>query len=239
MDHEASSREDAADPALPTARGTAGIATRLRRAIVDGVYSYGDRLPAERELAESLGASRATVRNALRLLEENELVRRKGGSGTFVVHGAQAERDIAEVTSPLELMDVRLAVEPQIVRLAILHGNARDIDGLADVLDRLERVDADRDRFTELDESFHLALANATHNPLMVWLYRQINAVRNHKQWNAVKDKVLTAQRIAEYNAQHRAILDAMRARDSEAVVELITRHLGEARRDLVGAQSN
>src|SRR5713101_800309 len=73
---------------LPKAQnhGSAGIAAQLRRAIKDGIYSYGDRLPAEREMARSFGASRTTVRTALDLLEERNFIRRKVGSGTFVVH---------------------------------------------------------------------------------------------------------------------------------------------------------
>jgi DNA-binding GntR family transcriptional regulator len=70
----------------------------------------------------------------------------------------------------------------------------------------------------------------------MVWLYRQINDVRGHRQWNRMKNKILTAARIRDYNAQHRALYDALRSRDVEAAVATIVRHLEKARRDLVGA---
>jgi len=53
---------------------------------------------------------------------------------------------------------------------------------------------------------FHQLISEATRNPLMVWVYRQINAVRTHDQWTAMKDKVLTPERIAEYNQQHEAL---------------------------------
>jgi DNA-binding FadR family transcriptional regulator len=223
-------------PQVP--RGSAGIAAQLRRAIMDGVYDYGDRLPPEREIARRFGISRTTVRTALDLLEERNFIRRKIGSGTFVIHDrGDGEREIADVTSPLELMDVRQAVEPQIVRLAVLHGTARDIAALGEALRRLEQARADRERFTRCDQDFHMALANATHNPLAMWIYRQINEVRRHTQWSKVKDKVLTPARITEYNSQHRALFEAVAARDAEAAIELINCHLGEARRDLVGAQ--
>jgi len=224
---------------LTSSRGFAGIAAELRRAITDAVYEYGDKLPPEREIARSFGASRTTVRKALRQLEERNLVKRKVGSGTFVVHdGGRDEREIADITSPHELMDVRIAVEPHIVRLALLHGTARDIEAMADALRGLEQVGADREQFTRWDERFHMALANATHNPLMVWIYRRINDVRNHTQWSKVKDKVLTPSRIADYNAGHRALFEAMQARDAETAVDIINAHLAEARRDLLGARS-
>ena len=230
--------ESVALPPMPN-RGSAGIAAQLRRAITDGVFNYGDRLPPEREIARSFGISRTTVRTALDLLEERNLIRRKIGSGTFVVHDrAHGEREIADITSPLELMDVRQAVEPHMVRLAILHATARDIETLAESLRRLEQARADREQFTRCDQDFHMALANATHNPLTVWIYRQINEVRRHTQWSKVKDKVLTAARIAEYNRQHRALFEAIAGRDAETAIDLINRHLADARRDLVGAQS-
>ncbi|MGQ0651924.1 MAG: FadR/GntR family transcriptional regulator [Betaproteobacteria bacterium] len=226
-------------PMAPT-HGSAGIAAQLRRAISDNIYAYGDKLPPEREIARSLGASRTTVRKALRQLEERNFVRRKIGSGTFVVYGRSShdERAIAEITSPLELIDVRLAVEPHVIQLAVLHGTARDMEAIAEALAPLERAGADREHFTQWDQRFHMALANATHNPLMVWIYRQINEVRGHTQWSKAKDKVLTPARIADYNAQHRALFEAVQARDAEAALELITRHLAEARRDLVRAPS-
>lgn len=225
-------------PLAPT-HGSAGIAAQLRRAIADDVYTYGDKLPPEREIARSFGASRTTVRKALRQLEERNFVQRKIGSGTYVVYGtSHDEREIADITSPLELIDVRLAVEPHIVRLALMHSTARDIEAMAEALRELEQVGTDREHFTRWDARFHMALANATHNPLMVWIYRQINEVRSHTQWSKVKDKVLTPSRIADYNAEHRALFEAMQARDAETAVDLINHHLAEARRDLLGAQS-
>src|SRR5262245_60289709 len=165
-------------------RGSAGIAAQLRRAITDGIYSYGDRLPAEREMARSFGASRTTVRSALDLLEKRNFIQRKIGSGTFVVHDhGGGERDIADITSPLELMDMRQAMERHMVRLAVLHGTGRDMEALVQNLRRLEQTRADREQFTRCDQEFHMAIANATHNPLAVWIYRQINEVRQHRQW--------------------------------------------------------
>lgn len=220
-------------------KGSAAVATKLRRAILGGAYAYGDRLPPERELATAFAASRTTVRTALRQLEEEQMIARRVGSGTFVVHGSRHEdKDIAQVTSPLELIDVRLGVEPRIVRLAVMHATARDLDRLSEALDEADRSGTDTDHFTRWDQTFHLGLALATRNPLMVWVYRQINHVRGHSQWRAMKDKILTPQRIAEYNAEHRAIFDAIVARDADLAVDLLTRHLGEAHRDLVGAHS-
>ena len=70
----------------PVTAGSAAIAARLRQAILSGKYADGERLPAERDLAQHFEASRSTVRKALRRLEESHLVIRRVGSGTFVNH---------------------------------------------------------------------------------------------------------------------------------------------------------
>lgn len=173
-------------------RGSSAIASQLRWAIMNDRYLSGDQLPPEREIARQFGSSRATVRAALRVLEEQKLITRKIGSGTFVAYaGSQVDEEIAEVTSPLELIEVRLALEPHIVRLAVVHGTGRDMSNLAGLLDELERSHHDHERFSQVDQSFHLAFAVATHNPLLVSMYRRVNEVRGHAQWNQMKDKIL------------------------------------------------
>lgn len=231
--------QGAGKPPLPNvAGGAAAIAAQLRRAILDGTYGYRERLPAERELAQHYGASRSTVREALRQLEEGNLVTRRIGSGTFVNYrGGEADDDVAERTSPLELIEVRIAIEPQMARLASLHATQRDLDRLAEALRDVEACSArDREAFTRTDAAFHQAFADCTRNPLMIGLYRQINAVRSHAQWARMRDKVLSPDRQRDYNAQHRALYEAIRARDTEGAVAIIMEHLDVARRDLIGA---
>ena len=229
-------------PALVIAdpvRGSAWITAQLRQAIMEGGYAHGEKLPAERQLASAYGASRTTIRTALDQLETERLVTRKVGAGTFVNFRPQGDtEDIAELTSPLELIEVRLGIEPNMVRLAVLNATARDIERLTAAMTRMEECSVDSESFTLWDEEFHQLIAEATRNPLMVWVYRQINAVRTHSQWNAMKDKVLTPGRIAEYNQQHGALYEAIRTRDIEAAVAIVTNHLHYARRQLMGANS-
>jgi DNA-binding FadR family transcriptional regulator len=229
------------DAKLPrtAARGAAAIAAQLHEAILKGAHGHGQRLPAERHLAEHFGTSRSTVREALRQLEEMDLVTRRIGSGTFVNRPAEpGEGHVAENTSPLELIEVRQAVEPHMARMAVAHATARDLEALADALAVLESCGADRELFSSADERFHVALAEATDNPLMIWLYRQINAVRGHAQWGEMKRKILTRDNIDLYNAQHRALYEAIRRRDIEAAVRCVDEHLDKARRDLLGADA-
>jgi len=226
-------------PEMPDpVRGSAWITTQLRQAILEGRYAHGEKLPAERQFATAFGASRATIRSALIRLETERLVTRRLGAGTFVNYENPGDADdVAELTSPLELIDVRLGIEPNMVQLAVLNATGRDIEKLAGSIAKMERSSLDSENFTLWDEEFHQLIAEATRNPLMVWVYRQINAVRTHAQWNAMKDKVLTPERIAEYNQQHREMFEAIRTRDVETAVSIIAGHLQSARRHLMGAR--
>ena len=218
-----------------------GSATRLisvlQNAIDTGMYQLYERLPAERNLAEQYGASRGTVREALKYLEDRGLVTRKAGSGTFVnFRSDSTEGCVAKATSPLELIDVRLGIETQIVRLAVSNANAHDLDKLETTLHRVEHSSDDPELFGEADSAFHLALADCTQNPLMKWLYWQLNTIRGHRQWSVVKDKVLNRERIECYNQQHRSLFEAIEARDMDVALATIIEHLEKARAHLLGA---
>ena len=215
-------------------KGAAWIKLKLRQSIIDGVYAFGERLPAERQMARSFSSSRGTVRKALEDLADDGFIERRVGSGTFVSFSGQpGDADIAEITSPLELVQVRQTVEPAMVQLAVRNATMRDISLLASAVEQLEAT-FDPDSFTHWDQRFHQLIAEATHNPLMVLIYRQINHVRGHAQWRTAKDKVLTPHRMQVYNEMHRAIYERIRDRDPEGCTRLIHEHLAVAHSDLV-----
>ena len=214
------------------------IARDLQEAILTGALADGDKLPAERQLADQYGASRATVRGALDQLEHAHLVSRRIGSGTFVTHRHSTDHEtVADTTSPLELIEVRLALEPHMIELAVVSASARDLEELNAAHDRVAAAGDDPEQFSEADAHFHLTVARCTGNPLMESVYEQINHVRSRVHWNAMKDKILTADRMAAYNAQHAALNHALRSRDVNGAVGVITEHLQSAKRDLLGAQ--
>jgi DNA-binding FadR family transcriptional regulator len=221
--------------------GVGTISAYLRRAIEMGAYSEGDRLPPERQLAATFHAARSTVRRALDQLERAGLVSRRLGSGTFVGPTTTANRrnvDLADQVSPLQLIEARLAVEPYTTRLAVLHATRRNLDDMEAVLAHGEESIGDKDSFSKWDGEFHLLIAHASGNPLLINVYRQINHVRLHAQWDAMKEKVLTPECITDYNRQHRDIFNALNERDALRAQTLITEHLEKARDDLVKANS-
>jgi DNA-binding FadR family transcriptional regulator len=223
-----------------THRGVGAILAYLQRAIETEAYSEGDRLPPERELAQTFNAARSTVRHALDQLERAGLVSRRLGSGTFVgpVAASRRHSDLVDQISPLQLIEARLAVEPYTTRLAVLNATRRDLADMEVVLAHAEESTGDKDEFSKWDGEFHLLIAQASANPLLLGVYRQINHVRLHAQWDAMKEKILKPDVIADYNRQHRGIFNALIRRDAQGAFALITEHLEKARGDLVKANS-
>ena len=166
---------------------------------------------------------------------------RRVGSGTFVSYSGpprSATEEISYLISPLQLVETRFSVEPYMARLAAIHANQKDIESFEEVLRRIEACGDDQDQFTQFDSEFHLQLARCSRNPLMLQIYQQINTVRTEAQWNQVKRVILTRDKIAEYNIQHRRIFEALRQRDVNGAMSAMTEHLETARQDLLGAQS-
>ncbi|MEM8877850.1 MAG: FadR/GntR family transcriptional regulator [Pseudomonadota bacterium] len=227
---------DAAYRSASTARM---LASRLVAEISDGRLLPGTRLPTERAIAEMSGLPRSAVRQALTELAEHGLVERRHGSGTYVVDPKYSETVpalsmIADDIAPLHLIEVRAALEPAVSRLAARHATMRNLQSLERILAELDRCGSDVARFATLDESFHVGLAEATRNPMMVWLYRQMNAVRGRTQWMTVQDEKLTADRIAEYNRLHRQIFEAVASRDADDAARQMAQHMTEARADFL-----
>jgi GntR family transcriptional repressor for pyruvate dehydrogenase complex len=229
------------DLGLTASRSANAIVNRLKNAIETGVFSDGDQLPPERQLAISLGTARSTIRKALDQLEARGLVVRRVGSGTFVNYAGPIlapDADVADLISPMQLIEARFAVEPSMTRLAAIHANRRDLDSFEAVLQSIEACGADQDQFTHWDMEFHLQLARCSRNPLLLKVYQQINSVRANAQWSRMKRVILTPAKIAAYNVQHREIFDALSHRDSQGAVDAIAAHLETARQDLIGAEA-
>lgn len=153
----------------------------LERLILDGTLAPGDRLPSERELAEHLGVSRVSIRQALHELESGGLIDRKPGRGTIVLSPGKAREvdgqgfDLtAHPDTTLEqIMELRAIIEPPAARLTASRATARDIEQLRELVVEMEG-DVSKERYAQLDAAFHQAIAQYTHNPLISLLNEQI-----------------------------------------------------------------
>ena len=224
---------------LPYKVGAGDIAIHVRRQIIGGELLHGERLPPERAFAEQFGVSRGTVRDALRRLEEGGFVEKRPGSGTYVTYSDAETASIAQSTSPLELIDTRYALEPQIVRFAVLNATEQALVKAESALEVMERSEYDSDAFSSSDEAFHFALAECTRNAMLVWITKRVSEVRKNTEWARMRQLTLSPEIIRRYNVQHREIFEAVRTRDAERGAKAMRTHLDLARRSLVNAASS
>ena len=209
----------------------ADVAAVLRREIVGGQRMGNERLPPTRELSEAFGVARNTLRSALAQLEREGFVDIRAGSGVYVV--GQSVGGETENATPLELIDARFALEPHVCRLAVLHGRREDFERLGALCDQMEGSASAPVRFAEADEEFHRRLAAATRNGLIASMSSRVNAIRSMKEWTQMRRLTLEPDIIRTYNSQHRRILDAVAARDSESAAAAMKEHLETARLSL------
>ena len=219
--------------------GATEIAGILRSEVNNGILVAKERLPAERLLAATFGVARGTVRASLKLLVNEGLLEIRPGSGTYVKSQAiELTNPIMESAKPLELIDTRFALEPHICRLAVLHANQEDFDRAEELLAKMDVSVSDPNTFSSADHAFHTLLVETTGNRLLMWIVSQINAVRNQEQWSRMRFLTLNETTITQYNAQHRQILNAIRAREPEPAAALMMQHLETARLSLTRAAS-
>lgn len=217
--------------------GAAEISLRLRTEIQKGNLQFNDKLPSERGMAEFYGVARGTIREALARLEDEKFVETRPGSGTYIVHkGIDSVSSPIDEANPLELIDARFALEPHICRLAVLHGRQQDFDRMEALCDRMDTCRNDPVAFSEFDTEFHKVLSKTTGNTLLIWMISQITMVRGQSDWQHMRQLTLNAKIIAEYNKQHRQIVEAIRTREPEAAANLMKNHLVTARLSLTRA---
>ena len=188
-----------------------------------------ERLPAERDLATKFCVSRAEVRKALAVLEEEGLIHRHVGRGTFVSRKAGTalmEKDIAARTSPLAAMQARYSIEPELARLAALNATAAQIAEMRALTLDMRQAET-WDIYANLDWRFHNLIAEGTGNVLLMEIQRLLNDVRRYVVWSNLEKQV--AGPPADYHSfeEHENIVDAIEQRDSAGAMQAMLNHLG------------
>lgn len=142
----------------------------------DGVFKIGDKLPSEREMAASMGISRPALREALAALEIVGVIESKPGSGTYIrSDGLVADRVLAaslillEEEAPFYVMEARRLFEPMAAALAAVRARPEDLAELEKILNELDERISRREMIQTCIRNFHVAMAEASHNPVVVW----------------------------------------------------------------------
>ena len=202
----------------------------LRRMLGDLPDGGAHRLPTERALAEELGISRRSVRRALEVLAAEGLVWRRQGAGTYAGPqagqggGTPADRAEAPV-DPLQVMEVRLRLEPQIAQLAALRASPEAIGRVSALVARLDATE-DADERELWDSALHREIARATGNRMFLALFDALDGARRDPRWQALRERARGGVPFALYQEQHRAIRDAIAAHDPVAAGDAMRAHL-------------
>lgn len=212
--------------------GLQEIRAFLLEIVAQGALGPGGRLPTERELAARFVLPRHVVRKTLSQLEAEGAITRHVGRGTFLADSGGFPADSLTHTSPAELMEARLRLEPAMAELIVINATPADFERMETCLDRAERG-ATLDEFEVWDAALHQAMAAATHNRFMIRVFDMATAVRHQTEWGKLKDRVVTPERRLHYQTEHRAIVAALKARDAERARAAILAHLQHARRNL------
>ncbi len=223
-------------PVRPGRSLTKEVVDRLMAEIASGRWPAGQRLPTERELVEGMKVSRTVVREAVAALKARGLVTTRQGSGAFV---SQAPRDefhldpelLRSLDSAINALELRLALETEAAGLACQRATQPALEAIAAAHQAFERaIDSGRSAADE-DFAFHAEIARATGNPHFPELLRMMGSFviprRNEKVWQ------MTAAGQAAYlkriRDEHRAIAEAIQARDGDSARRAMRRHLTNA----------
>lgn len=199
------------------------VMVRLAGLLDQGRLKPGDRLPSERALAERMRVSRATLREALRVMQLRGLIMSRRGSGNYIAGGKP--EDLAEALHHLALKDIfelRLLIEPSIAALAAGRANRQDLLRLESILQQQERELNQKRMAGPTDAAFHSALAEATHNRALLQvgatLMKVISPSRN--------ESLQTTERARLSLASHRRIVQAIQAGDSVEARHAMEEHI-------------
>ena len=208
------------------------LADELRERILNGEFAEGDALPPERELQAQTRMSRATVREALRILQVQGLVRVKAGraGGTFVqLPGRDA---VAKSVSLLirgqqfrlsDLLETREAIEPFCARMAARNRTDADLERMDQANEALADETSALAKFLQANVDWHLAVAIASHNELLAGLMTALSrAIYTSTENERFVDEKVRRDTVKA----HRSITKAVRAQDADAAVRRMTRHV-------------
>jgi len=210
------------------------IVNQIEQRIAAGDLKVGDQLPAERELAEQFTVSRTAVREAIKALREKGLVEIRLGRGTFVTNGAAgAVRHSLGLLLKAEngfvnLAEVREILEPEIAALAATRITEENILAMTEAVETMETALDNVEIFVEADLDFHLALAEATQNPIIPSLMDSIiDLLREQRKRTGNVEGGL-----ARGQYHHKRILETVIQRDSVAARQAMHEHLLQVRED-------
>ncbi|MCY9660382.1 MULTISPECIES: FadR/GntR family transcriptional regulator [Paenibacillus] len=211
------------------------VIEQIEKLILEGNLAPGDVLPTERELAQAFGISRGTLREAFRILEREGLIETRPGGGRFLNKNLSKAEDKTRIldnierATIIELLEAREIFETGIVELAALRASEQDILEIESALEKWGTIDTESDDPVSPDQAFHLSIAKATHNVVLVNL---IDLNMDLLKRTATKTVEIPGRRNEVYK-EHFNIFQAIKERDPLKAKETLLYHLKQVKQNI------
>ncbi|WP_136443641.1 FadR/GntR family transcriptional regulator [Pacificoceanicola onchidii] len=205
----------------------------LSARILGGEFAIGARLPSEAQLCTAYGVSRTVVREAVAALRADGLVEPRRGAGVFVVRDSLSvtvpfgEIDFDRLSSVIEVLELRTAIEVESARMAAIRRSGAQIEA---IVEAARAVTAEGP--ADADFAFHVAIAEATNNPCFVEALKMFGPTAIPRK--ALEDKALSGtpqDYIAFIDEEHQRIVEALLDQDAEAAARAMRGHLEGAQK--------
>lgn len=191
-------------------------------------FKPGDKLPNENDMAEELGVSRTTLREAVNNLVVQNILEKKRGKGTYVVDDTKLTDDLGFDDLNFmhvrlsDLYELRLMMEPQIAALAARKATDEELDELYEYGKMVENKKLSKNVIIECNRQFHNAIAQATHNEFIIRLFQNINTAIV-KEFDVQENEDINNEDMID---SHKMIMAFLKLRDAEGAAQAMRLHL-------------
>jgi DNA-binding FadR family transcriptional regulator len=214
------------------------VADSLRKQIQSGAMPPGSRLPSEKTLAQQLGVSRPTVREAMIALEIAGLVEIRTGSGSYVrQRDAIATPSIDTGPGPIELLHARILIEGEIAAEAAQRATSEDLAAIAATIKEMESMIARGEHSRSADQNFHVAIARASGNDVLASIVGELWAGMFSPLFHQFSERTRLVRRQDAALEEHRAIFAALRTHDALGARAAMRHHLMQVQAVLTDAE--
>ncbi|MEV0116783.1 FadR/GntR family transcriptional regulator [Streptomyces sp. NPDC050844] len=217
---------DALRPVAAKPRLYEQVLDSLRNYVADGGLGAGDRLPPERDLAARLGVSRASVKQAIVVLEVQGLVEARHGGGTYLVRDTLDVEPVEQLVERRrrlpDVLDAREALETKLAELAAERRTDEDLTAIRSALARMATEIEDGAHGVEGDRLFHAAVTAAAHSSILAEFMRSISDQIAESRNESLRQP----GRPPRSHAQHLVILEAIEARQPKKAAAAMRRHV-------------
>ncbi len=214
------------------------IAAELRKRISAGEWSESGRIPPERNLADAFGVARNTMRRAVNLLEQDGMVVRQVGRGTFLAdvnpNSLAAVVGRMEGTSPADMMEIRQLLEPAAASFAATNASSNELNAVREA-HQTARDSTDMPAFEHWDAEFHHRIFAYSRNDFLKEIHNLMRILRNQSPWFDMKKRSFSEERRRTYCREHEAIVDALIRRDPNEARDAMLAHLQTVGHNLLG----